>query len=224
MKIKISDQIAESLIQSIKEGKLASESKLPSENELCQLFGASRISIRSALQKLSGQGLIKTIKGRGSFVCLSPFEEKNDEVFPFSITNKSDRINLFEFRKIIEIESAYIAALRADAKIIQSLNDSTKQMQDAVTIEEVSEYDAQFHRLIAEATCNPYIIKISNLLKDAYNQMFYKNVSVLGTLGAQAHMKIVTAIEMRNGELAKKYMSDHLNDTMEHTSSQGIYS
>lgn len=61
------------------------------------------------------------------------------------------------------------------------------------------------------------------MFKDAYNQLFYQNVTVLGSLGAHAHMRIVTAIEMRNGVLAKKYMEEHLNDTMEYTASQEIY-
>lgn len=223
IKIKISDKVAEQLELSIKTGVWKPGTRLPSENQLCQMFDVSRVSIRSALQKLSGQGLVKTVKGKGSFVN-SPKEEQNPyDILSFSITDKSDRINLFEFRKIIEVESAYLAAFRASTEEIQALNEVSIKMGEANNNEDVARYDAEFHQLIAQSTSNSYIIKISNLLKDAYKQMFYQNVSVLGALGAQAHIKIVTAIEMRNGELAKKYMSDHLADTMEHTASQGIY-
>ena len=48
--------------------------------------------------------------------------------------------------------------------------------------------------------------------------MFQQNVSVLGAAGAKAHLLIIAAIEARNGDLAKKYMQDHLNYTMEQTS------
>lgn len=223
MLIKVSDKIAEQLKQSIESETWTPGSRLPSEKQLCEMYGVSRVSIRSALQKLSGQGLVETIKGKGTFVSFSPPEQDCSDIFSFSINSKSDRINLFEFRMIIEVESAYIAALRADTTIMQALNDSTKGMRDAVTNEEVTKYDAEFHRLIAEATCNPVIIKMFDLLKDEYIQMFSQNVSVLGAVGAQAHAKIVTAIEMRNGELAKKYMAEHLNVTMEQTASQGLY-
>ena len=57
-------------------------------------------------------------------MCSSPAENKFTEILPFYIKDKSDRINLFEFRMIVEVESAYIAALRADTAIIQALNDS----------------------------------------------------------------------------------------------------
>lgn len=223
MKIMISDKIADQIIQSIETGTWEPGDRIPSEQQLCQMYGASRVSIRSALQKLTGQGLVKTIKGKGTFVNKIPTEQTQNDIFEFSITNKSDRINLFEFRKIIEVESAYIAALRADAATIQALNDSVSQMRNAVTNEDMAKYDAEFHRLIAEATCNPFIIKLYYLLKDAYIQMFSQNVSLLGALGAHAHSKIITAIEMRNGNLAKKYMMEHLNNTMEFTASQGIY-
>lgn len=223
MKIKISDKIAEQIKESINSEVWLPESKLPSEKQLCEMYGASRVSIRSALQKLSGEGLVETLKGKGTFVCSAPSEHKHNDLITFSILNKADLINLFEFRMIIEVESAYIAALRANTTIIQALNDSAIKMRDAVTNEDAAKYDAEFHRLIAEATCNPVIIKMFNLLKDAYNQMFYHNVSLLGSLGAKAHMKIITAMEMRNGELAKKYMTEHLNDTMEQTASQEIY-
>lgn len=223
MKIKISDKIAEQMKQSIVSKVWPPESQLPSEKQLGEIYGASRVSIRSALQKLSGEGLVKTVRGKGSFVCSSPDENKSKEILPFYIKDKSDRINLFEFRMILEVESAYIAALRADTAIIQALNDSAVKMRDAATNEEVAKYDAEFHRLIAEATHNPIIIRIFELMKDAYNQMFCQNVSLLGAAGANAHMKIITAIEMRNGELAKKYMAEHLTNTMEQTSSQGAY-
>ncbi|MGI6086223.1 MAG: FadR/GntR family transcriptional regulator [Acetivibrionales bacterium] len=221
MKIKISDKIAEQIKESINSKVWPPECRLPSEKQLCKMYGASRVSVRSALQKLSGEGLVETVKGKGTFVCSAAGYTHDDQI-KFSITNMSDRINLFEFRMIIEVESAYIAALRANTSVIQALNDSAIKMRDAVTNEDVAKYDAEFHRLIAEATCNPVIIKIFDLLKDAYNQMFYQNVSVLGSFGAEAHRKIITAMEMRNGDLARKYMTEHLNDTMEQTASLRI--
>lgn len=223
MEIKISDRIAEQLIQSIASKVWLPGTLLPSEKKLCEIYNASRISVRSAIQKLSGQGLVKTVKGKGTFVNLCLATQNLNDILPFSILDKSDRINLFEFRKIIEVESAYISALRANTTIIQALKDSVIHMRDSETNEDAAKYDAEFHRLIAEATCNPVIIKIFDLLKDAYIQMFYKNVSLLGTKGVDFHIRIVTAIEMRNGDLARKYMAEHLNNTMEETASQGMY-
>lgn len=42
--------------------------KIPSENELAQQFGVSRVTVRNALQKLSALELLETRFGEGSFV------------------------------------------------------------------------------------------------------------------------------------------------------------
>ncbi len=42
--------------------------KLPSENELAAQFGVSRVTVRNALQRLSGLGLLETRFGEGSFI------------------------------------------------------------------------------------------------------------------------------------------------------------
>ena len=47
--------------------------------------------------------------------------------------------------------------------------------------------------------------------------MMVQNVSVLGADGCTAHLKIVAAIEVRNSELAKTHMAEHLNRSMEQT-------
>jgi len=42
--------------------------KLPSENELCGVFGVSRVTVRAALQQLEILGLVETKHGGGTFV------------------------------------------------------------------------------------------------------------------------------------------------------------
>ena len=58
------DQMQELLIR----GEWKPGDRLPSENELADMFNVSRITIRQALQKLSVLGLVKTRFGEGSFV------------------------------------------------------------------------------------------------------------------------------------------------------------
>lgn len=42
--------------------------RLPSEAELCRLFGVSRISVRTALKSLIAQGVLVSRQGEGTFV------------------------------------------------------------------------------------------------------------------------------------------------------------
>ncbi|SDC19460.1 GntR family transcriptional regulator, trehalose operon transcriptional repressor [Melghirimyces thermohalophilus] len=52
----------------IESGQLRVRTKLPSEHELTQLYGASRETVRKALNLLAENGYIQKVKGRGSFV------------------------------------------------------------------------------------------------------------------------------------------------------------
>lgn len=56
----------------IRRGALSPGEALPTEHELGQQFGVSRITVRRALQDLSGQGYVERRHGRGTFVCGRP--------------------------------------------------------------------------------------------------------------------------------------------------------
>ncbi|MEM5592414.1 winged helix-turn-helix domain-containing protein [Niallia circulans] len=43
-------------------------SKIPSETQLQKLFNVSRVSIRSAIQRLRDLGIVVTYQGKGTFV------------------------------------------------------------------------------------------------------------------------------------------------------------
>ena len=192
--------------------------QLPSEMQLCEKYGASRISIRSALNLLTGQGLIETRKGKGSFVCKTGNTgAENKKLIEFD-EELISRVDMFEFRRIIEVESAGLAAQRTNIELIEKLREASVKMQQATEPNMMVSYDMLFHRLIATATNNSVIIKIFEIMSDAYWQMFVQNISVMGREGFREHINIVTAIETRNTELARQYMEEHLNLAMERAS------
>jgi GntR family transcriptional regulator len=61
-------QVRDSLRDSITNGSLGPGDKLPSEAELEQRFGVSRVTVRQALADLQAQELIEKVNGKGSFV------------------------------------------------------------------------------------------------------------------------------------------------------------
>ncbi len=58
--------------------------KLPSENTLCQQFGASRQTVRSALALLSREGYVRSVKGSGYMLTGKLPEKKNKVALLFS--------------------------------------------------------------------------------------------------------------------------------------------
>jgi GntR family transcriptional regulator len=63
-------RIADDLEEKIISGRLARGSQLPPENDLRDQYGASRNTIRDAIKRLTGMGLIETRQGKGTFVTL----------------------------------------------------------------------------------------------------------------------------------------------------------
>jgi GntR family transcriptional regulator len=61
-------QIADELRERIESGEAPPGSKLPTERQLRQRYGASRNTVRDAIKKLVTQGLVETHAGRGTFV------------------------------------------------------------------------------------------------------------------------------------------------------------
>jgi DNA-binding LacI/PurR family transcriptional regulator len=61
-------QIYDYLLEAISSGALNPGDRLPSEKELCDTFGVSRITSKKALELLAEEGLISRMPGKGSFV------------------------------------------------------------------------------------------------------------------------------------------------------------
>ena len=67
-------QIADVIAARILDGTYPPDGRLPAELEFVSEFGASRESVRRAIQELRRRGLIETVSGKGSFVL--PPEER----------------------------------------------------------------------------------------------------------------------------------------------------
>lgn len=61
-------QIYQQLVDQIQDGTLPAETKLPSETELMQEFGASRGTVRKAIDALQDKGFVRKHQGKGVFV------------------------------------------------------------------------------------------------------------------------------------------------------------
>ena len=64
-----SSQIYEQLLHYIISGEWPVGTRLPSEKDLAEQFGVSRVPIREALQRLRAIGVVRSLQGSGSFVC-----------------------------------------------------------------------------------------------------------------------------------------------------------
>jgi len=61
-------QLKKFIIEKIEKGELKPGDRIPTEQELCQMFGISRTPVRQALTELAYEGILYRRPGRGTFV------------------------------------------------------------------------------------------------------------------------------------------------------------
>ncbi|MGG3569410.1 FadR/GntR family transcriptional regulator [Priestia megaterium] len=218
-KEKVSQIISRELLNQIESGKFPPGSKLPTEMELTAQFGVSRVPIREALSMLRAAGVISSRQGGGTYV-----EETTNSTLLQRIRIESDDVEsikyLFEMRKILEPEAAYLAALRRTPEQLERMKQILKKMEDE-SIEKgnsATDADIEFHRSLILATHNPIMIQTLENLSSIYKRVLEITLrpNVELKLKREAvyneHYHILLAIEAEEPELAKIQCLIHLKN------------
>lgn len=165
----VGEQVLQQMKDMLISGEWKAGEKLPSENELADQFGISRITVRQALQKLNALGLLETRVGEGTFVKEADMGSCLNELLPAMYLGEWDDRQVIEYRLIIETGSAYLTAKRATESDIKRLEKLLSQMEEAAAEKNnkrFAEKDLEFHNEIALITRNPLLIKTNAILKD----------------------------------------------------------
>ena len=210
----ISEQIFEQLKEKIINGELKPNDKLPSENELCKIYGVSRTTIRQALLSLVNLDLIETRFGEGSFVKEINQGVAMNALIPHTFLNPKSILEIIEFRQLIEPNVAYIACQKATEEEIDSLRTIYNLMvKNQNNLDEFSKLDYDFHIEIAKISKNSYVIKIYEIIKDILLNAFSDIVLKRGNeAGLKFHELILNAFIYKRSLDAQKYMQEHMDD------------
>lgn len=76
-------RIRDEIFAQIQAGTLRPRERLPSETELIRRFGVSRVTIRLALEALRDDGIVQSMQGKGSFVCMPRFVQETPALLGF---------------------------------------------------------------------------------------------------------------------------------------------
>jgi GntR family transcriptional repressor for pyruvate dehydrogenase complex len=211
----VASQVYEQLKHNIVNGIWTAGEKIPSENELVKMLGVSRISVREALKQLVSLGLLEARQGEGTFVKTLEADSYMNQLLPLLVLNRENIIELIKYREIIEIGAIALAVERADESDIQALEENIKNHENFKDDHEKAvQLDLEFHRLIAEASKNPFIIKANSIIKDIFHAVMEKIIERMGTAPAlYYHKKMIDAIKERNKELAVSMMRENLVKT-----------
>lgn len=222
----VSSEVYDQIRNNILNGEWKEGAKLPSENDLSELLGVSRISVRNAVRKLVGEGILISKHGGGTFVSDLSVETFFNSMVPLLTVKKEQILDMYEFRKILEVGNARLAVEHATEEDIQALEDNYALMVESSSdIEKFVDIDIEFHNLLAKSTKNVVSYNMHNILKKAllpYQTFVQKTFGTKG--GLKYHKIILQYIKERDVENATKFMGEHMEMTIKNirTSRQNI--
>jgi len=150
-------RVASLLSREIDTGEATPGSRLPTEQQLADRFGVSRNVIREAIAQLRADGMVEARQGIGAFV-LAPEERTVIRISGDALKDTRNMQHLFELRRVLETESATLAATRRSDEDLAAIKAALDRMSGEERWEDGSiEADLAFHREIARATGNAYI-------------------------------------------------------------------
>jgi DNA-binding FadR family transcriptional regulator len=204
--------ITAQLRQAIIEGGYAHGEKLPAERQLASAYGASRTTIRTALDQLETERLVSRRVGAGTFVNFRPQGDTED------IAELTSPLELIEVRLGIEPNMVRLAVLNATARDIERLAAAMARMEPSSgDSESFTLWDEEFHQLIAEATRNPLMVWVYRQINavrthSQWNAMKDK-VLTPGRIAEynQQHTALYEAIRTRDIEAAVAIVTNHLH-------------
>ncbi len=211
-----SADVVEQIKGEIFSGRLTAGDRLPSEKELAEQFGLSRVTIRDALRILESHGLvqIKVGAGGGAFVADPSVEPLTQTLSNLLRLNKISLGELVEARKIIEAATVELAAQRATPADVRLLEAALGGAQSALAAGDLHymPHSVEFHVAIALAAHN----QVLHFTVNSFRTMFYEVLEKLlptenmARRAASDHAQILDAIRTRRPEQARRLMLGHL--------------
>ena len=214
-KAKVYEEIVAKIKEMIEKGRFKSGDQLPVERELAEVFRVSRSSVREALRSLESQGFIESRQGDGTYIASQPVEALVRPLASVISTEKDDQMELFEMRRMIEPDLAYLAAERATEEEIAMMEKVLALQEEQIDRgESGTDVDRNFHYIMARAAKNKVILRITDDVMDllAESREQYLQVEGRPQKSILRHREVLEAIRARDPERAEKCMLEHLMD------------
>jgi DNA-binding GntR family transcriptional regulator len=194
----------DALRQAILEGEYLPGERLV-EASLCERFGASRFTIRAALQDLAAEGLVEVRRNKGAHVRRISFEEA---------------IQITEARMVLEGLVAARAADRVTDEQASELDEIGLLMRRAVVAGEFrrySELNRRLHKLIQTIAGHRTADRLIETMRGQLVRHQYALTLLPGrpAVSQPQHQRIIDAIRARSPEAAEQAMREHIASVIE---------
>jgi GntR family transcriptional regulator, transcriptional repressor for pyruvate dehydrogenase complex len=205
------EEAANAILDRIVEEELKPGDLLPSQGELSFQLGIGRSSIREAVQRLVVLGVVKVEHGRRMAVGNAVRRS-----LPSSLDSlrKEAWKDLLEVRALLEPEMAALAAQRATAAQIETLENIVAEMENPANAMELLELNRTFHRTLAECTQNKAAERVLLALEESSHPLYQALYETLvrenaGSNEAAQHRPLLQALQEKDSSGIRTLMQHH---------------
>lgn len=213
-------RVANHLRNLIESQGLGPGERLPTERQLAETLGVSRVPIREAIRTLSAQGVVEVRRGQGMFVASGGIDATLDELTSSLMKQRSTFDDLFAVRRLLEPASAQWAASRATADGIAKLRQIVDLMEEEGSTEppnltRMGELDLELHVEIAVCSENGVLLRIMRAIQDLHQAQQETSIRYRGRVNQtlRDHRRIVEAIAQHDPVEAGLAMADHVTNS-----------
>jgi GntR family transcriptional regulator, transcriptional repressor for pyruvate dehydrogenase complex len=193
---------------------------LPSESDLADDLGVSRLTVREAIKALQARGLVDIRRGRRPHVAYPNARPIGD--FFASVVRRDPRqlLDLLEVRRGLEVHIATLAAQHASRATITAMElavDAMRRTSDDP--DAIHRADIRFHESLAAASGNQLLSFLIEAMEEPLHasrlQSLRGHLARGGTVDdvIEQHQRILDRVRARDARGAAAAMRDHLAQT-----------
>lgn len=218
---RISEVIVDQIRVLIRSGELAAGDRLPSERELCERFGVSRVTVREALRVLEANGLVEIRVGArgGAFVTAPSSRLVGEGIADLITLSAMSAAEVTEARIVIELGIIPLVCERATEEDVAALYEICDRSSAALEDDEYPlALSAEWHARYAQSAHNAAVAMLVESLHDPLIMSLERAreaAPLHGRRGAEEHRALVDAIVDRDVPRATTLMKTHLERTAE---------
>lgn len=208
-------QIAERLRSAILAGDYTPGARLPAERDLAQLLGVSRPSVREALIALEVDGWVEVRTGSGVYV-----QDRTAGAAEPATSNEWGPLELIRARRLVEGETAALAAMSAQHTHLQAMQSALRAMRaDADAGNAPLASDRAFHTALVQACGNSVLMDtVQGYWEARHSPMFERLGNYFETpqswrAAIDEHQAILSAVEARDATAARLAMHRHMDQS-----------
>ena len=215
---RLSDRVADTILEVILDKGLRPGDQLPSERELGEQFGVSRTVVREAVRGLAARGVVETHAGRGLSVAAVGLDDVTTSMrLYFHGLDELPYEKVDEVRSLLEVSIAGLAARRGTDEQLATLREAHGAMEAVEDSGEYAQLDLEFHRALARMTQNELHLIMLDSIRDVLLEIRRAASALPNDLPAalEEHGAILERVAARDEQGARQAMERHLRHASE---------